>query len=112
MKKYHLLAVLLILSLTVGIFAFKSDDDQETKASVVIVKVIMIPNVNSSTIQIYRADVKVEEIELAKLPADSQQLNWQVVTSTLNKLVNEGYRVSSSSVNGENSVYGTFILTR
>lgn len=112
MKKYHAFTLIALLTVSAAISAFKPNDDQDGKASVVIVRVFIAPNITLSNIQIYRGEAKVEEVKLAKLSADSQYLNWQVVTGTLNKLVNEGYRISSSSVNGENTIYATFVLTK
>ncbi len=92
-------------------FAFKTDDDQE-RTSIVMVRATIIPNGNLSTIEVYRGDARVEEIKLPNLRADSQQLNWQAITSTLNKIQNEGYRLVSITSNGETRVLNTYIFSK
>src|SRR5882757_3305570 len=110
MKKRSPLIVIAILILLGGIFAFRTNDDQE-QASIIIVRAFLVPNGNLSKMEIYRGDARVEEVKLANLRADSQQLNWQAVTTALNKLRNEGYQLASCSVSGEVTVTSTYIFS-
>ncbi|HWA34174.1 MAG TPA: hypothetical protein VG737_08600 [Cyclobacteriaceae bacterium] len=111
MKKKTGLFVAAAVILCAGMFAFRSDEDQE-RASIVMVRAIIIPNGNLSTIEIYRGDTRVEEIKLPNLRADSQQLNWQTITSTLNKIRNEGYNLVSFTTNGETRVMSTYVFSK
>src|SRR4051812_2666419 len=111
MKKQSTFIIVAILILSAGILAFKSNDNQEAP-SIVIVRALIVPNGNLSKIQIYRGDARAEEIKLANLRADSQDLNWQTITRTLSNLRGEGYHVVSCSVNGETTVNSTYVFSK
>jgi hypothetical protein len=111
MKKKTGLFLAGALIVCAGMFAFKTDDNQE-RAAIVMVRATIIPNGNLSTIEVYRGDGRVEEIKLPNLRADSQQLNWQAITATLNKIRSEGYDLVSFTTNGETRVLNTYIFSK
>lgn len=111
MKKKTGLFMAGVLIVCAGMLAFKTDDNQE-RAAIIMVRATIIPNGNLSTIEVYRGDARVEETKLPNLRADSQQLNWQAITATLNKIRNEGYDLVSFSTNGETRVLNTYIFSK
>jgi hypothetical protein len=112
-------SLVLLLLLLVSMVSFRSPDDGNQHSEYISMRIYENFTVTSSRIVIVYADDKSEIIDLAPFKFNDDYLvkNNQIITQTLNKLAKLGYRIVTSTSNGNvassrNMQITTFILEK
>lgn len=100
MKKYtiYLLAVLAVVAIIVNISGFKTAEKARSNASgYILVEIYEIPSYKDKGLHIHYGNNKTEFIPFKEFVSPNHDDNGEIIISTINKLVDQGYVIDHTA---------------
>ena len=96
MKRFfnYLGASVVVLTLAVAFFAFKSANESQIEQKTILVEIYEVPSYPKSGIHIYYGEGKTEEVLFAAMKKENKGKNGDLVVTTINRLESEGFQIT------------------
>ena len=115
MKKYtlYVLAFLAAVALIVNISGFKSADKSSTSSNgYILIEIYEIPAYKDKGLHIHYGNNKTEFIPFKEFVTPNHDENGEIIISTINKLVEQGYSIDHTAAGLANGGMITKIFLR